>query len=55
MIYANAHQEELAMQWLEKSIKAGAPPGNLNIEAPWDPLRSIPRFNEIIRSQGFPE
>ena len=55
MIYANTHQEGLAMQWLEKSIAAGANPVALNVEAEWDPLRSIPRFREIIKSQGLPE
>ena len=54
-IYANTGQETLAMEWLEKGIRAGAPAGNLNIEAPWDPLRSIPRFQEMIRNQGLPE
>ncbi len=54
-IYASTHQEDLAMQWLEKAIAAGSPPANMNVDPPWDPLRDIPRFREIIRSQGLPE
>jgi tetratricopeptide (TPR) repeat protein len=55
MIYANTRDEKLAMEWIEKGMKVGPIGQNLNVEPPYDPLRSIPRFGEIIRGLGLPE
>jgi tetratricopeptide (TPR) repeat protein len=56
MIYANTHEEKLAMEWLRKEAKAGGPQALSGLMEPmWDPLQSIPEFREMVKMPVLPE
>jgi TolB-like protein/DNA-binding winged helix-turn-helix (wHTH) protein/Flp pilus assembly protein TadD len=53
MIYAALGDKDQAMTWLEKAYEERFNPGVL-LRPGFDPLRSTPRFQELIRRIGLP-
>jgi len=39
---------------LEKAFAEGEDMNFLNVEPEWDPIRSDPRFQDLVRRVGFP-
>jgi TolB-like protein/DNA-binding winged helix-turn-helix (wHTH) protein/Tfp pilus assembly protein PilF len=54
MIYAALGNHDEAMNWLEKSYQERFNPGVL-LRPGFDPLRSDPRFQELVRRIGLPQ
>jgi len=52
--YAALNEKELALTWLERGLAAGAIGGFYKDEPVWDPLRSDPRFADLLRRMGIP-
>ena len=55
-IYMGLGEEDLAFEWLDKAYDEHA--GTmvyLKVAAYFDPLRSDPRFQELLRRMNFPE
>jgi TolB-like protein/DNA-binding winged helix-turn-helix (wHTH) protein/Flp pilus assembly protein TadD len=53
VIYASLGDTDQAMDWLEKSYEERFNPGVL-LRPGFDPLRSDPRFEDLVRRIGFP-
>jgi tetratricopeptide (TPR) repeat protein len=53
VIYASLGDSDQAMSWLEKSYEERFNPGVL-LRPGFDPLRSDPRFQDLVRRIGFP-
>jgi tetratricopeptide (TPR) repeat protein len=56
MDYSCLHEKDRALEWLEKAYQERS--GwllELNIDPVWDPLRSDPRFQNLIRRVGIPQ
>ena len=51
-IYAALNEKELALTWLERSLAAGAIGAFFKDEPVWDPIRSDPRFADLLRRMG---
>ena len=55
-IYAGLGEKDLTFLWLEKGYEEHAfQMQYLNVEPRWDPLRSDPRFSDLVKRVGFPE
>jgi serine/threonine-protein kinase len=58
MIYVGLGEYERALDWLEEAADAPGGPPTWKVAAVWDPLRSHPRFAQILRkvdlSPSFP-
>jgi hypothetical protein len=54
MIYAALGNHDQAMTWLEKSYEERFNPGVL-LRPGFDPLRSDPRFQDLVRRIGLPQ
>jgi len=54
VIYASLGDTDQAMNWLEKGHEERFNPGVL-IRPGFDPLRSDPRFEDLVRRSGFPQ
>jgi Flp pilus assembly protein TadD len=54
MIYAALGNNNQAMTWLEKSYEERFNPGVL-LRPGFDPLRSDPRFQDLVRRIGLPQ
>ena len=54
-IYAGLNEKELALAWLERGFAAGAIGGFYKDEPVWDPIRSDPRFSDLLRRMGIPQ
>jgi Flp pilus assembly protein TadD len=54
VIYASLGDRDQAMSWLEKGHEERFNPGVL-IRPGFDPLRSDPRFEDLVRRSGFPQ
>jgi TolB-like protein/Tfp pilus assembly protein PilF len=53
--YARAGEKEHALEWLEKAYHQHTPMLVwLKAERTWDPLRSDPRFQDLLRRMNFP-
>ncbi len=52
-IYAALNDREMAFSWLERGLAAGASGGFLKDEPVWDPIRSDPRFADLLRRIGI--
>jgi hypothetical protein len=48
------NEKELALTWLERSLAAGAIGAFFKDEPVWDPIRSDPRFADLLRRMGIP-
>jgi TolB-like protein/DNA-binding winged helix-turn-helix (wHTH) protein/Tfp pilus assembly protein PilF len=53
-IQAQLGNKDLALQALEKAFAEGEDMTFLNVENEWDPIRSDPRFQDILRRVGLP-
>lgn len=53
-IYSALNQKELAFSWLERGLATGAIGSFYKDEPVWDPIRSDPRFAELLRRMGIP-
>ncbi len=53
-IYAALNEKELALTWLERGLAAGAIIVFFKDEPVWDPIRSDPRFADLMRRMGIP-
>jgi serine/threonine-protein kinase len=52
-IYAALNEKELAFSWLERGLAAGAITTFYKDESVWDPIRSDPRFTDLLRRMGI--
>jgi eukaryotic-like serine/threonine-protein kinase len=53
-IYAALNEKEMAFSWLERGLAAGAIGYFYKDEPVWDPIRSDPRFADLLRRMGIP-
>jgi tetratricopeptide (TPR) repeat protein len=55
--YLRSGDKERALKWLQEDYAGRADGGlvDLNDDPIWDPLRSDPRFKELVRGVGLPE
>ncbi len=54
VVYAGLGEKDQAFTWLEKAYEERASRlGYLKVEPLWDPLRSDPRFAELLRRIGL--
>jgi tetratricopeptide (TPR) repeat protein len=53
-IYAALNEKELAFSWLERGLATGAIGAFYKDEPVWDPIRSDPRFADLLRRMGIP-
>jgi len=54
IIYGFADDKDQAFAWLEKAYKARDGVDTLASDPEWDPLRSDPRFKDLLRRVGLP-
>jgi tetratricopeptide (TPR) repeat protein len=54
-IYAVLDEKEMAFSWLERGLAAGAIGTFYKNEPVWDPIRSDPRFTDLLRHMGIPQ
>jgi len=52
-IYATLNQKEMAFSWLERGLATGAIGVFYKDEPVWDPIRSDPRFADLLRRVGI--
>jgi TolB-like protein/DNA-binding winged helix-turn-helix (wHTH) protein len=52
--YAVLGEKDLAVQALEKAFAEREPMAWLNVDPEWDPIRSHPRFQDLVRRVGLP-
>jgi serine/threonine protein kinase/tetratricopeptide (TPR) repeat protein len=53
-IYAELNEKEMALTWLERGLATGALGAFFKDEPVWDPIRSDPRFADLLRRMGIP-
>ena len=55
-IYASLNERKLALTWLERGLEAGAiATGFFGDDPGWDPIRSDPRFADLLKRMGIPQ
>jgi serine/threonine-protein kinase len=54
-IYATLNEKELAFSWLDRGLATGAIGPFYKDEPVWDPMRSDPRFTDLLRHMGIPQ
>ena len=54
-IYAALNDKEMAFSWLERGLAAGVSGAFFKDEPVWDPIRSDPRFADLLRRMGLPQ
>jgi TolB-like protein/Flp pilus assembly protein TadD len=54
-IYATLNEKEMAFSWLERGLAAAAIGGFYKDDPVWDPIRSDPRFADLLRRMGIPQ
>ena len=55
LVYAGLEDKDQAFTWLEKAYEERFNRlAYLKVEALWDPLRSDPRFADLLRRVGIP-
>ncbi len=54
LIYVGLKRYDTAFEWLDKAFQARTPGMTLLNAARWDPIRSDPRFQSILRRMGLP-
>jgi predicted Zn-dependent protease len=54
-IYAALNEKEMALSWVERGLVVGAIGAFYKDELVWDPIRSDPRFADLLRRMGIPQ
>jgi adenylate cyclase len=54
-IYATLNEKEMAFSWLDRGLSTGAIGPFYKDEPVWDPIRSDPRFADLVRRTGIPQ
>src|SRR5262245_48163070 len=54
-IYATLNERDLALTWLDRGLAAGMIGSFYKDEPVWDPIRSDPRFGDLLRRMGLPQ
>ena len=54
-IYAAMNDKELALSWLERGLASEAIGAFYKDEPVWDPIRSDPRFADLLKRMGVPQ
>lgn len=55
LVYAGLGDKDKAFQWLDKAYNEHSGDMNLlKVNPTWDPLRSDPRFQDLLRRMNFP-
>jgi TolB-like protein/Flp pilus assembly protein TadD len=54
-IYATLNEKEQALSWLERGLATGAIGSFYKDDPVWDPIRSDPRFTDLLRRMGIPQ
>jgi tetratricopeptide (TPR) repeat protein len=54
-IYATLNEKEMAFSWLQRGLATGAIGAFYKDEPVWDPIRSDPRFTDVLRNAGIPQ
>ena len=55
-MYTGLDEKDRAFEWLEKSCEErNSRLAYLKVEALWDPIRSDPRFAQLLQRAGFPQ
>jgi hypothetical protein len=54
-IYATLNDKEMAFSWLDRGLSTGAIGPFYKDEPVWDPIRSDPRFADLVRRTGIPQ
>jgi tetratricopeptide (TPR) repeat protein len=54
-IYAVLNDKEQALAWLDHGLATGAIGPFYKDEPVWDPIRSDPRFSDLLRRMGIPQ
>jgi adenylate cyclase len=54
-IYATLNEKEQALSWLERGLATGAIGSFYKDDPVWDPIRSDPRFPDLLRRMGIPQ
>jgi tetratricopeptide (TPR) repeat protein len=54
-IYATLNEKEMAFSWLDRGLGRGAIGFFYKDEPVWDPIRSDPRFTDLLRRMGIPQ
>jgi len=52
-IYASLNEKEMAFTWLERGLATGAIGVFYKDEPVWDPIRSDPRFTDLLKRMGI--
>lgn len=56
LVYTGLDEKDRAFEWLEKSCEErNSRLAYLKVEALWDPIRSDPRFAQLLQRAGFPQ
>jgi TolB-like protein/Flp pilus assembly protein TadD len=54
-IYATLNEKELAFTWLDRGLATGVIGAFYKDEPVWDPIRSDPRFTDLLRRMEIPQ
>jgi TolB-like protein/tetratricopeptide (TPR) repeat protein len=54
-IYATLNEKEMAFSWLDRGLATGAIGTFYKDDPVWDPIRSDPRFTDLLRRMGIPQ
>jgi len=54
-IYATLNEKDVALTWLERGFSVGVTQGFFKDDPVWDPIRSDPRFADLLRRMGLPQ
>jgi TolB-like protein/Tfp pilus assembly protein PilF len=54
-IHATLNDKQLALTWLERGLATGAIGSFYKDDPLWDPIRSDPRFGDLLRRMGIPQ
>jgi TolB-like protein len=54
-IYGTLNDKQLALTWLERGLATGAIGSFYKDDPLWDPIRSDPKFTDLLRRMGIPQ